>query len=186
MRCSGGTRGTGSWCTVKNTFFWCSTLLWIRLCNIACGTPSEIRRMKIAVPSTRTGGNSISEPRNSLRGIAFSVNLSVTNSRPRFQVSINVNTAAPSTSGNQPPCMIFSVLAENKSTSIARKKPVASSAGKSRYFQPKCSTKNVRIVVVTIVPVTAMPYAALNFDDDPKPTTANNTAPSCNQLINGI
>src|SRR3546814_3855683 len=68
---------------------------------IACGTPSDSLRRKIAVPDTLSGGDKNSEVRNSCNGIACFCRFSNTSSRPRFQVSIIVNKTAHNNSGNQ-------------------------------------------------------------------------------------
>ena len=41
------------------------------------------------------------------------------------------------------------------------------------------------MVVISIVPVTAMPYAAARLVDDPNPSTAATTANSNSQLTTG-
>ncbi len=70
--------------------------------------------------------------------------------------------------------------------SIARKKPVAAQHTARWYFHLYRMTKKVRIVVVSIVPATAMPYAAAKLVDEPNVTTANTTAINWSQFTKGI
>ena len=156
-RSSSGTYGTSSVITVSSTTRSCSTLLWLRLCNIACGTPSRPAVRNTAVPGTRCGGWIAIDARNGSIGIAPGRRRSNRISRPRRQVEITVNTPAAMTSGNQPPWRILTEFAAKYARSTNSRTPQMTQAGAWPHFQMRVITKNSRIVSIAIVPVTAMP-----------------------------
>ena len=84
---------------------------------------------------------------------AFSARMRV----PRRQVSITTISAAPTASGIQPPSTIFSMFAIRKTRSMARKGAMTSAAVAGRQRQHFHMTRKAIAVVITIVPVTAMP-----------------------------
>jgi hypothetical protein len=77
--------------------------------------------------------------------------------RPRCQVVISVNIAAPMSSGNQPPSSTFTALAEKNTMSTRKKKPVAATHSGSGSRQAWRMTKKVMTVVIVMSSVTAMP-----------------------------
>ncbi|MNC90038.1 hypothetical protein D3C83_60790 [compost metagenome] len=78
-----------------------------------------------AVPGTRRGASPNNETRNDSSGTVDARSRVNRISRPRRQVIITMNTAAPIASGNQPPSATFNSVAEKKAMSTTRKKPVA-------------------------------------------------------------
>ena len=124
-RSSSRTQGTSRETTVRKTIRSWITLLCARLCSRACGTDSVSPTRKIEVPSTRGGGSINNEDRNGFSAIDELRMRSNRISRPRRQVTMTVKTTAPIISGNQPPSMVFTRLAERKAASTARKKAVA-------------------------------------------------------------
>ena len=84
----------------------CSTLLCLRLCNSACGTPFIDVLMKTAVPETRVAAFA-ADLMNTSIGMALSFMRSCIRLRPRAQVVRKVKATAPTSSGNQPPSGIF-------------------------------------------------------------------------------
>src|SRR5262245_5988021 len=113
--------------------------------------------MKIAVPGTRCGGASATSARKKSQGSELAAILFASSRRPLFHVVIRMNTAAATTSGNQPPLGILSRLADQKDTSTARKKPHTRSADAMPHFHRSRATTNRSTVVTTIVVVTATP-----------------------------
>ena len=87
---------------------------------MACGTPSWLAVRNIAVPGTRTGGCSVMLLMKGAIGMAPGRSRSNRISRPRFHVDSSTNTTMPTTTGNQPPSGILTMLAEKKDTSISR------------------------------------------------------------------
>ena len=67
--------------------------------------------------------------------------------------------------------MIFSAFAPKKARSIDKKMPVTSTATGNGHFQRSVATTCSNNAVITIVIVTAMPYAAASAVEEPKPTT---------------
>ena len=131
---------------------------------------------RVAPPSDRLWMNGASP-------IASCPSLSCSTSRPRFQVVSTAKTARPKASGNQPPAKILSELAEKNARSISTKGRTQQSA--SAGFHPHWSraTTKTSTLVMSMVPVTAMPYAAARLLDEPKPITSAITATSSSQLI---
>jgi hypothetical protein len=75
------------------------------------------------------------------------------------------------TTGSHPPCAIFRTFAPKNTRSIDRNTPVTSSAAGKGQCQRSTATTCSKTAVMTIVSVTAMPYAAANAVDEPKPMT---------------
>ena len=82
--------------------------------------------------------------------------------RPRFHVLISVYTASAIAIGTQPPCSIFTTFARRNDMSMRRKNAVSPTTCGSDQFHRDLATTANRMVVTAIVPVTAMPYAALS------------------------
>ena len=76
---------------------------------------------------------------------------------PRFQVAMAAKIAAPTTSGNRPPCRILSEHETTSAASMTRKTAVAAIERASEYFQTWCTTENISSVVMNIVTATEMP-----------------------------
>ena len=95
-------------------------------------------------------------------------------------------TSAATSSGNQPPYSILIRFAPKKIRSTAKNTPVTDPA--FNRLQPHRSrvTTYASNVVITIVVVTAMPYAAARFVDDSKPSTRPTVANMSSQLISGM
>ena len=53
------------------------------------------------------------------------------------------------------------------------------------HFPIERATTNARMVVIAMVPVTAMPYAAASLDEEPNPTTSATTPMHSVQLMPG-
>ncbi|MNI45254.1 hypothetical protein D3C73_996730 [compost metagenome] len=97
-----------------------------------------------------------------------------------------VNITRPSVSGSQPPEISLSRFAENSGISMHRK---ATRIRNTKYlFQCQFLRATVvdRIDVSTIVPVTAIPYAAARLLECSKLTITITTAMYSIQLTNGI
>jgi hypothetical protein len=110
-----------------------------------------------AVPGTRTGGLTKMASRKAGRSMASLRSRSASSMRPRVQVVMSVNIAAPMSSGNQPPSSTFTALAAKKTRSTTKKKPVAARHSDSGSRQPQRTTKKVMTVVIVMSMVTAMP-----------------------------
>ncbi len=113
--------------------------------------------MNTAVPGTRSGGCAAIEVMN---GASARLSLRIcatTRERPLRQVDISRNSAAPSTSGNQPPSGILIALAARNALSMTRK--VAPTPITTHLFQCHImrATISARMVSISMVPVTAMP-----------------------------
>ena len=106
-------------------------------------------------------------------------------SRPRFQVDISTNTPRPNASGNQPPSTIFTTFALKKPTSTSRNAPNSATHAGRLQRQIRRATTNASTVVIAIVPVTAIPYAAARLVDDPKPSTSATTPTNSIRLMPG-
>ena len=77
--------------------------------------------------------------------------------RPTRQVSIRMNTVAAMASGSQPPCTIFSELADRNARSTSPSEPNTAITTGRRQRQRRTATMATRNVLMTITPVTAMP-----------------------------
>ncbi len=75
-------------------------------------------------------------------------------------------SAVPIASGIQPPSNTLSRLAERKMVSTARNGVITSTDTSSGHFQQVRITKNAMMLVITMVPVTAMPNAEASALDD--------------------
>ena len=84
----------------------CNTLLCLRLCSNACGTPVIEVDMNTAVPGTRVAAVAADLINTSI-GMALSRRRSCISERPRAQVVRKVKATAPTSSGNQPPSGIL-------------------------------------------------------------------------------
>src|SRR5690625_4948013 len=144
MRSSGSAIGVSRVSAVSITLRSCRTLLCLRLCNKACGTVSGLAVMKMAVPGTRIGGCSSMPEMNAPSDRPPSCLIPrISKSPPRRQVTRMVNTAPASTSGNQPPSRIFSVLAPKKHRSMLRNTTPAMAIFQARHFHiSRATTRN--------------------------------------------
>ena len=102
----------------------------------------------------------------------FSRTIAWSRARPRFQVVISRYTPRPTTIGNQPPSSILMTLALKKATSTSRSAAVSARARQRGHFHRSHAMVWSRSVVVSIVPVTATPYAAARLLECRKPTTS--------------
>src|SRR6187200_3794252 len=116
--------------------------------------------MKIAVPETRVGGVDDTAAMKSSSGNARAVMRSATSFLPVFHVVINVKRSAPITRGSQPPWSTFTRLAPKSDRSTARKITATQITAGLGHFQRSMATTDSNTVVMTIVPETAIPYAA--------------------------
>src|SRR6185437_15987464 len=156
--CSAGSdRGVSSVSTVSSTLRSCSTLLCLRLCSSELGIASALAVRNTAVPDTRWSGWSARFRMNGASARPPCWISRTTSSRPRRQVVIATNTHRPSASGNQPPCATLTRFALKKPRStLSRQAPVASTAGRLQCHWKRATTSASK-VVMTMVPVTAMP-----------------------------
>ncbi|MNP80220.1 hypothetical protein D3C76_1782510 [compost metagenome] len=76
---------------------------------------------------------------------------------PRFQVVINTNSAIPAITGKAPPWTIFGTLAAKYRPSTSRKPNNTGTARIGGHFHSSNMTADTRIVVMSMVPVTATP-----------------------------
>ncbi len=154
----------------------CSTLLCLRLCIKANGITFNARDIYTAVPGTRTGGDFSSEAIIASRELPCSCIRRSRRKRSLFHVVITMNITRPSVSGSQPPETILSRLAENSGTSMHRK-PTRIIATRNLFqCQFRYATVVERSDVSTIVPVTAIPYAAARLLECSKLTITITTA----------
>ena len=155
------------------------------LCSIACGTVAGFDVMKTAVPGMRSIPPCARLVTKGLSSMASDSSRWPSNSRPRFQVVSRMNTTRPKASGNQPPSGIFTILAKKKPKSITRKGIAPTKARSGLHFQSRTATATASTLVISIVPVTAIPYAAARLEEDPKPMTNPTMEISSIQLIAG-
>ena len=87
-----------------------STLLCLRLCSSAWGTPFIELVMNTAVPGTRVALVAADLMNTSIGRLASFIR-SIISLRPLAQVVSKVKAMAPTSSGNQPPSGTFSRLA---------------------------------------------------------------------------
>ena len=72
--------------------------------------------------------------KNSDSGTPTAASRSATICRPVRHVVINVNSPIATTSGSQPPCMIFRALAPKNARSIVRNSPITITATGTGHF----------------------------------------------------
>ncbi|CNH62269.1 Uncharacterised protein [Yersinia pekkanenii] len=143
--------------SVSNTTRSCNTLLCLRLCNNAKGMAFIARDIYTAVPVTRTGGDFSNEAIIASNELPCSYIRRSKLKRSLFQVVMMINITSPSDSGNQPPENSFRALAENIGISIINK-TTSKQPTKTRFqCQFFSATVQNRILVITMVPVTAIP-----------------------------
>ncbi|MNC61535.1 hypothetical protein D3C75_1114830 [compost metagenome] len=106
--------------------------------------------------------------------------------RSLFQVVMMMNITSASSNGSQPPENSFRALAENIGTSIISKITRMPTAKKRFQCQFLIATEVTRILVNTMVPVTAIPYAAARLLECSKPIITSTTAIYSVQLITGM
>jgi hypothetical protein len=127
--------------------------------------------MNTAVPETRAGRVATTRARKSSIGSARAVRRAATMRRPVFHVVMSVNSSEPITSGSHPPWVIFSAFAPKNARSMNRKMPVTTAATAGCQPHRSVATTWSSAAVMTIVSVTAMPYAAASAVDEPNPMT---------------
>ena len=164
----------------------CSTLLCFRLCSRANGITFRARDIYTAVPGTRTGGDFSSEEIIASSELPCSCIRRSRRKRSLFQVVITVNITRPRDNGSQPPETILSRFAENSGTSMHRKATSISPTNSLFQCQFLRATVAERMEVSTMVPVTAIPYAAARLEECSKLTMTITTETYSSQLINGI
>ncbi|MNP41809.1 hypothetical protein D3C76_1355330 [compost metagenome] len=113
---------------------------------------------------------------NSCSGSALSSRRSISNCRPRFQVVIRTNSAAPASTGKAPPCSTLGRLAAKNSESTSRKLSISGTATSGDQRHSRSITTLISTVVQSMVPVTATPYAEASAPEDSKPITSSTTA----------
>ena len=110
---------------------------------------------------------------------------SATRRRPVRHVVITAKTTAPTTRGNHPPTGILNRLAVRKPTSTVRKPAHTAAATPVRHRKRLRRATYSRTVVMTMVAVTAVPYAAARPVDDRKPMTSATQATVRDQFTAG-
>ena len=91
--------------------------------------------------------------------------------------------AAAAASGNQPPSSTFTRFAPKNEASTTRKSTVRGCAFQRGQRHRSRMTRWKRSVVMIIVPVTAMPYAAASAKDDLKPRTSAGIAVTGTMMV---
>src|SRR3569832_544781 len=142
--------------TVNMTTGSCSTLLCLRLCSSAWGTPSHKQDRKNDEPKTRETKNS-DERKNISTGIASPDILANNSILPRFHVLSSVNAAEAITSGNQPPREILDTLVSKKALSMSKKAPASGMTSQMLQRQSRTIASVSSTESISMVPVTATP-----------------------------
>jgi hypothetical protein len=119
-------------------------------------------------------------------GIVPSARRCVSRMRPRFQVIMSRKSMMPRTSGTQPPFCTFTRFAARNATSTMRKMLVTVVAFHDSQRKRSRATTSKSNVVMNIVPVTAMPYAAPRLEVFLNATTTRRHPTAMNQLTSGI
>src|SRR5688500_13454263 len=147
-------------------------MLW----TSAGGVPVGCAVMNTAVPCTRTGCVASTVATNSLSGSARAAKRSATSRRPVLHVVMNVKRIVATASVTHPPCSSFKAFAPKNARSIVRKRSMTASAACLGQRQRSIITMYNSNTVMTIVSVTAIPYADATAPDDPKPITMSTVA----------
>ncbi len=105
--------------------------------------------------------------------------------RSHFHVAIMANMMQPRAKGNHPPANNFRAFAAKNGTSMIKRTMSRTLTKRADQSQLYRATEQARIVVITIVPVTAIPYAAARLLDSLNAITTTMTATNSIQLING-
>ena len=124
--------------------------------------------------------------KKSVRGPVFSANLTAKILRPLNQVNMTVVMSNPTTNGTQPPWLTLVKLGIKNATSITKSNAVIDRLRIGFIRQRRCATKNIRIVVMVIVIVTATPYAAARLLDEGNAITRKTVAKNSKKFITGI
>src|SRR5450830_974454 len=160
--------------------------LCLRLCNSATGTVLTLPVMNTAVPPTRWGGCASKPSTKGSSGIPSSLTRVRSNMRPEYQVISKKKAKPPNSNGNQPPSAILSKLAAKNEKSTIKKALMTSVTNTGCHFHSMRVTTPASIVVMTMVVVTATPYAAARLSDFLNASTTATTSTSNIQLIKGI
>ncbi|MNT14811.1 hypothetical protein D3C72_1498310 [compost metagenome] len=142
---------------VRNTTRSCSTRLCFRLCSSDTGTDSVLPVRNTAVPSTRCGGCASSPAIKGSSGMPSSRLRARSSLRPLYQVISMKKAMLPSSSGNQPPSATLSRLAAKNDRSTSRKAAPTTTTSAVFHFHTLRMHTAARILVMTMVVVTAMP-----------------------------
>src|SRR4030095_12500502 len=94
--------------------------------------------------------------------------------------------ASPTASGTHPPCDILRIFEPKKAISMEKKNRLTIRARGRDHFQTVLIAKKARIVVITIVVVMAIPYAAARLLEDLNSSTRKTIATNSSQLSWGI
>ena len=86
----------------------------------------------------------------------------------------------------QPPSKTLTMLETKKPTSMKPNTAVARTAVASGHFHDRRITTNSRTVVISMLPVTEMPYAEARSLDSLKPTTSIMTLSASSRLTRGM
>ncbi len=100
-----------------------------------------------------------------MSGIPSAAVRSLTIMRPLYQVISRKNSNAPMPSGSQPPSSTFSRLAPKKPRSTVMNTPMISATSSLFQFHTFTITTQASTVVITMVAVTAIPYAAARLSE---------------------
>src|SRR5687768_8999685 len=113
--------------------------------------------MNTAVPGTRVGADAFTSVRKRSNGNVLAASFVRRIRRPVCQVDIKVKIAAPTTSGNQPPCGILMTFEARKASSITKKPLQSKAVNNGLQPQSRCAAKKNNVEVTTIASVTATP-----------------------------
>jgi hypothetical protein len=156
-RSSSAMRGVSPVRTVRMTLRSCSTLLCLRLCIRATGVMSGSEVRKIAVPGARCGARARRISIRSTRGTLSRRVLAVRICEPRTQVAMIRNSAAPISTGSQPPVKKRKALADRKvRSSVMNGTKKHRATGRLQFHIFRMTMKAMQ-VVTHMVPVTARP-----------------------------
>jgi len=165
---------------------WCITWLCLRLCNIAAGTKSICGVRKMAVPSTRWGGCANKFLMNISSGIDSLMSLLRSSWRPRYHVMMQVKSKKAKAMGYQPPALILINVAVQKAKSITKNKMIITKIMIGLICHSRRMTMLNKMVVISMVELTEMPYAAARLTDSPNSTVVTMTMINKAQFTAGI
>ena len=139
-----------------------------------------------AVPGTRTGGPWASDWITGSSGtLVLADPIGQQLATTGRQVAITANVTVPKATGNQPPLVNFIRLAPRKlvsTTTIAHPGGASTTSGQCHSL---CATISASRVVISIVPLTAMPNDAASASDERKPSVAPITSTNRIELTAG-
>src|SRR5689334_9217911 len=145
-------------------------------------SPASLAR-NTAVPGTRcTPAMSFA---SSLLGTASFASAERSSILPLRQVQNTTNRTAPSVSGIQPPRLIFVMFPTTNTASMTNIGTNTAATATFDQFHWVLATNPPSIVVISIVPTTAAPYAPESALEEPNPTTKATTARNNTKLTMG-